>query len=235
MMFGGKLEFLSVVLPAYQEEENLRLLLPRVKKELKDMKIPHEVIVIDAHKPLDDTMRICQQYEVRCLSREIGNSYGDAVRTGIEEARGEVIIFMDADGSHSPEWISKLYNERRKADVIIASRYVEFGHTENSKVLIAMSRLLNLSYSVLLGIKCNDVSNSYRLYRSDQLKKLTLNCNNFDIVEEILLKLCRNFKPLVILEIPFTFKQRLFGKSKRNLLLFIFTYIHTLIRLRFSK
>ena len=86
----------------------------------------------------------------------------------------------------------------------------------------------------MLGIPCSSyVSNSFRLYRVEQLKGLVLKCQNFDIVEEILLKLCRQYD-VTILEIPFTFRKRLFGESKRNLVPFILTYVFTLIRLRFS-
>jgi dolichol-phosphate mannosyltransferase len=77
------------------------------------------------------------------------------------------------------------------------------------------------------------VSNSYRLYRALQLRSLTLKCDNFDVVEEILFKLSRQYRGLRIREVPFTFKQRMFGKTKRNLVLFILTYVYTLIRLRF--
>ena len=57
----------------------------------------------------------------------------------------------------------------------------------------------------------------------------------FDIVEEILFKLKRLHKKLIIKELPFTFKKRMFGETKRNLVFFILSYIVTLVRLRFSK
>jgi dolichol-phosphate mannosyltransferase len=97
-----------------------------------------------------------------------------------------------------------------------------------------MSRIVNFTYSVVLGLPCKDVSNSFKLYNSTHLKKLTLRCENFDIVEEILFKILKENAKLKVKEIPFTFKQRLYGKTKRNLLLFIFTYIFTIIKLKFS-
>lgn len=225
---------LSVVMPAYQEEENLRLLLPRIADALRSLDLSYEVIVVDTMAPLDTTREVCEQLQVRYVARRGGNSFGDAVRTGIAEARGEFVIFMDSDGSHSPEWIPKLFAYHASHDVVIASRYVHEGFTENSWLLVSMSRALNWTYSLVLGIDCRDVSNSYRLYRGAQLKALTLTCDNFDIVEEILFKLVRQNRGLRIHEVPFTFKQRMFGKTKRNLLLFIVTYLFTLIKLRFS-
>jgi len=226
---------LSIVLPAFQEEENLRLLLPRISQALHQLGVDAEVLVIDTRKPLDESAKVCTEFGARHLARTHGDSYGDAVRTGIAAAQGEFIIFMDADGSHSPEWIARLFERREHYDVVIASRYVEYGFTENSFVLVAMSRVLNFTYSWVLGIPCKDVSNSFRLYRSAQIKSLDLKCYHFDIVEEILLRLSRAYRPLRILEVPFTFKQRLFGKSKRNLILFMVTYIFTLAKLRLMK
>lgn len=224
---------LSVVMPAYQEEENLRLLLPRIVEVLHGLGASHEIVVVDTMTPLDATREVCAQMSARYCTRRGGNSFGDAVRTGIEQARGEHVIFMDSDGSHSPEWIPKLYAHHRTDDVVIASRYVEQGFTENSALLVIMSRVLNWTYAFVLGIDCKDVSNSYRLYRASQLKALTLKCDNFDIVEEVLFKLSRQFHPLRIREVPSTFKQRMFGKTKRNLVLFIATYLFTLVKLRF--
>lgn len=224
---------LSIVFPSYQEEENLRLLLPRTIKTLKELDVSWEVLVIDTVKPLDGTPQLCDELGVSYVSRKEENNFGDAVRTGIHACRGRLVVFMDADGSHSPEWISRLYENRHGNDVVIASRYIVDGNTENSQSLVFLSRVLNWTYSIVLGIRCRDISNSYRLYDGDQLRALTLRCNNFDIVEEILFKLIRNKKAFKIKEIPFTFKQRLFGQTKRRLMLFVVTYCYTLIKLRF--
>ena len=224
---------LSVVMPAYQEEENLRILLPRIIESLQSLGDTWEVVVVDTMTPLDATSEVCNQLKVRYVSRQGGNLYGDAVRTGIAQARGEFVVFMDSDGSHSPEWIPKLYVHHASDDVVIASRYIEEGFTENNRTLVFMSRVLNWTYSFVLGIRCKDVSNSYRLYPGAHLRVQKLKCANFDIVEEILFKLSRQNRPLRIREVPFTFKQRMFGKTKRKLLQFIATYLFTLIKLRF--
>ncbi len=145
------------------------------------------------------------------------------------------MIFMDSDGSHTPEFLPQLWREREHADVVIASRYVEGGYTENSKMLVGMSRVLNWSYSLILGLPCKDVSNSFKLYRRAQLQCLVLKCENFDIVEEILYKLIRLFPDLKIKEVPFSFKKRMFGETKRHLLWFILSYAITILKLRFMR
>ena len=98
-----------------------------------------------------------------------------------------------------------------------------------------MSKILNYIYSIVLNLKCKDVSNSYKLYRGDLLKKLELRCNNFDIVEELLFKLSRMNRNLRICEVPYVFKARMFGHTKRNLIAFMFSFAFTLMKLRFGK
>lgn len=225
---------LSLVLPAYLEEENLRLLLPRLKTVLDGVGIAYEILVVDTQTPLDRTKEACEPLGVRYFNREGGNFYGDAVRTGVKHAQGKYIAFMDADGSHGPEFLPTLLKEREANDVVIASRYVEGGFTENPPMLILLSKILNVTYSVFLNLKCKDVSNSFKLYRAELLKKLDLHCSNFDIIEEILFKLQRFNPGLRIKEVPFTFKKRMFGETKRNLLVFMLTYLVTMIRLRLS-
>ncbi len=226
---------LTVIIPSFLEEENLRLLLPRLKDTLEKTGFSYEILIIDTITPLDNTQSVCEEFGAFYTNRKENNSYGSAVREGIRLSKGKFIIFMDADGSHSPEFISKMLEYKDDYDVVIASRYIEGGFTENGKLLTFMSRVLNCSYSIILNLKCKDVSNSFKLYRSDLIKSQNYSCDNFDIVEEILFKIAKSKRDLKIKEIPYTFKSRIFGQTKRNLLLFIITYIFTILKLRFSK
>lgn len=225
---------LTVVLPSYLEEENLRLLLPRIKEHCQNLTANFEILVVDTMTPMDGTSEVCKNIGVKYLNRQGGNTYGDAVRTGISNSRGEKVIFMDADGSHPPSVLGELYESKNEADIVIASRYIEGGFTENSRILVLMSLIVNMGYRLVLGLKCKDVSNSFKLYPGSALRSLNLKCQNFDIVEEILFKMVRSNPNFKIKEIPFSFKKRMFGETKRNLFSFIFTYVITLFKLRFS-
>jgi len=211
------------------------VLLPRLHSALSKYAISYEVIVVDTQQPLDNTSEVCGFHGAKYINRTGSNSFGSAVRTGIGSASGEFILFMDADGSHAPEFIPKLLAHMNDYDVVIASRYVPGGYTENSKLLILMSKALNIIYSLVLDIKCRDVSNSFKLYRAVLLKSLKLRCDNFDIVEEIIFKIGKNNHDVKIKEVPFTFKKRMHGDTKRNLVLFIMTYIITIFKLRFGR
>jgi len=222
---------LSIVIPAYQEAENLRLLLPRLVNTLTGLNITHEILVVDTNPPKDETPLVCQAWPVRHILRQGGECYGDAVRTGIAMASGEKILFMDADGSHSPEFIPSMWQYAREYDVVIASRYAHGGDTENPWCLIVMSRMLNIVYAVVLGLKCRDVSNSFKLYGGDILRSLQLRCRHFDIVEELLVMASAKSPKLSILEIPYIFKKRLLGETKRNLVVFMISFLATLAKL----
>ena len=226
---------LSIILPSYLEEENLRLLLPRLNDVLEGLGLVSEILVVDTIAPLDATEQVCAEFGAVYVTRAPGNVFGDAVRTGIQRAQGKWVLFMDADGSHAPEFVKSLWEEAPENDIVIASRYVDGGYTENSAPLRLMSRVLNWTYSLILNLPYKDVSNSFKLYRASLLKSLHLRCDNFDVVEEILYKIVRTHPKLRVKEIPFSFKKRMFGETKRNLVLFIITYLVTMIRLRLSS
>lgn len=222
---------LSVVLPAYEEAGSLQQLLPILKQSAQGLTSSYEILVVDTQEPRDETPALCAALGVTYLPRRGGDLYGDAVRTGMGNARGQWILMMDADGSHNPRILPQLWQHRDEFDLVIASRYVRGGETENPAILIFMSHVVNIIFRVLLNLKCYDVSNSFRLYRGNDVRSLQLECNHFDIVEEILVKLVGTRKEFRIKEVPSTFEKRKAGKTKRRLLVFILGYLGTLLRL----
>lgn len=227
---NDKLE-LSIVLPAYSEQKNLDILLPRIFNTVKSFEANFEVLVIDTESPLDFTKNVCEKYGAIYINRDGDNSFGSAFRTGINNSKGKYVVFMDADGSHSPEFISKLYEKRSDNCVVIASRYTEGGYADDKQSLVWMSKILNLIYGIALRLKIKDISNNFKLYDRTLIKNLELKCNNFDIVEEIIYKIVRHNENVNITELPYSFKKRMFGQTKRNLITFMLTFIITLFRL----
>lgn len=226
---------ISINLPSYKEYDNLKILIPKIILIIEKLKFSFEINIIDTIDHMDSTINISRDYKnINYYNREFSNSFGDAYRTAIKNSKGIYSVFMDADGSHSPEFLKEMLKNIGEYDVIIASRYIKGGKTENSQFLIFMSRTLNYIYSKTLKINCKDVSNSFKVYKTSQLKSLDLVCDNFDIIEEILYKLSKYNKSLSIKEIPYYFRKRLHGQTKRKLLLFIITFIVTLFKLRFN-
>lgn len=229
---------LSIIVPAYDELPNLRELIPRILTTVEELDgIQAEILIV-----LPSTAAAWELQEIRDLGakavvRQPGDSFGDAIRSGIASVSTEssYVITMDADGSHDPSTIRRLMEARNGVDVVVASRYTSGGTTDNSLLLRVMSRLLNWSYGAVLGIKCRDVSTSYKLYVRRDLEQLKLSCRDFDIVEEILfgLKLLHG-ESFAVHEIPDHFYPRIHGETKRHLGPFIVAYLATLIRLQWN-
>lgn len=228
-------EGISVLLPAYKEAENLKKIIPQIQQVLYN--VPHEILVIDTESKMDETSEVCLQYQCRYIMRKGGNSYGDAIRTGINAADHEYLLVMDADGSHNPEDILRFYEEISKGahDLIIGSRYCKGGNTHNGIILRFMSRILNFTYRIVFQLDVKDVSDSFRLYRTQQVKEITLQCDNFDIVEELLIRLQVTVKNFNIRELPIYFSKRESGESKRDLLKFMMSYLKTMVKLYHIK
>ena len=223
---------ISVGLLAYKEEKNLELLIPEIKERLDDIGLPYDIIVVDGPKSEDNSKILCDKYGVKYYNQD-GSGFGDAFRSAIKYAYYEYFLVLDADFSHNPCYITEIYKKfiTENYDVVIGSRYIEGGQTFDSKKSILMSKLLNTIYRVVLGLEPKDISTNYRIYKTEQIKKINLKCRNYDIQEEILLQLKKTFKGMRIGEIPICFVKRKYGESKRDLIPFIIGYVTTLVRL----
>lgn len=223
---------LSIIIPCLNESENLKRLIPEIKSSIKK-KFTYEILIVDGIYKDKKTLDISSKNNIKYFNRKKNNDYGNAVRLGIKHSSGKHILFMDGDYSHDPKFIIKLYN-KRKNDVVIASRYINGGNSDNTLILKFLSKLLNLFYNIVLNLNLKDVSNSFKLYNGKQLKKLDLNCNHFDIIEEIIFKFKLNNKNSKFKELPYHFRQRKHGKTKRNLII-IFAYLFSILKLRFMS
>lgn len=220
---------LSIIIPCLNESKNLEKLIPEIKTHI-GRKFKFEIIIIDGVIVDKKTLKLTKKFKVKYFNRRRNNDYGNAIRLGIHKSLGEHTIFMDGDYSHKPKFILNLYNHKLN-DVVIASRYIKGGKTDNGFILEFLSKVLNKFYNLVLNLDLKDVSNSYKLYNSKKLKDLNLKSNHFDIIEEMIfkLKICNN--KIKIKEIPYHFRQRRFGKTKRNLVVII-AYLFSIIRLR---
>jgi len=225
---------ISLVLLAYKEAENLEVLLPQMKEKLEECKEDYEILVIDTATPLDNTEEVCKKYGARYINQE-KPGFGGAFCTGIKYAEKDKFLIMDSDGSHPTAHIPEIHRMfiSGNYDVVIGSRYTKGGKTNDAALSIIMSKILNTIFRICLGISAKDISTDYRMYHTAQLKAITLTCENYDVLQEVLLglKLAKPDKRLVIGEVPISFQKRLFGETKRQLVKFIISYIKTLYKL----
>lgn len=223
---------ICIVLLVYQEAENLKWMLPQIVENIRTTKEDFNILVVDSEKSSDNSNEICKQFQVRYVQQE-SPGFGGAYRTAVKYAAGERLLILDSDGQHSPQDIPKLVDmyDHGKYDIVIGSRYVKGGNTNGNIVSIVMSRVLNYIFRLCLGIKAYDISTNFRIYNLEQLKQCDLECVNFDVLQEILLKMKLNNPGLKIGEVPIALNHRAYGESKRRWLLFIMSYGKSLLKL----
>ncbi len=227
---------ISVVLLAYKEAENLSFLLPQIRRIMDSIPEEYEILVIDTKEPMDNTPEVCKEYEAYYINQEYPG-FGGAFRTGIHYVKMDKFLILDSDGSHDPKYIPEIYRKfvEEECDLVIGSRYTKGGETNDSKSSIIMSHILNIFFRICLGIKARDISTDYRMYRTQQLKNIELQNVNYDILQEVLLRLKQNKPDLKIREVPISFQKRIYGESKRRLIPFIIGYIQSLMRFTFIR
>jgi len=207
---------LSIILPVVNEGDNLRALIPRIRAVMVRDRLSFEILAIDGGST-DGTPTIARELGARVLS-EGRRGYAGALETGFAAAQGDYLLTLDADLSHEPDFVSKLWRVRTQADIIIASRYAHGGVAYASPVRKFLSRLLNLQMRRLLSMPVRDLSSGFRLYRRAALADLRLESRNFEVIEEMLVKAYANGHS--VLEVPFTYFPRESGRSHARLLRF---------------
>src|SRR5258707_12373347 len=151
---------MSVILPVMNEAENLRVLIPRLTASLARERITHEIIVIDGLST-DGTREVAQELGARVVE-ERRRGYAGALETGIAEARGDYVLTLDADQSHDPDFVVKMWRARTRADIVVASRYVLGG--------VAYSDFIRRSANSLLDPKVHPILSVTRLHSSSRYR-----------------------------------------------------------------
>jgi len=226
-MNEGKRTQLSVVIPAIDEGETIGGLIGRVKQVVERITESHEIIVVDGGSR-DRTVQAALAVGARVVQQR-GKGYGGALRTGFREARGEYVFTMDADLSHEPEFFLRMWELREQLDVVIASRYIPGASAEMSPFRFLLSSLLNAVYGAFLSLGIRDLSSGFRMYRKIALDSIVFEGEDFDTLQEILLKLhCQGWR---VGEVPFHYHVRRSGKSHARVLKFALAYLKTLFKM----
>ncbi len=170
--------YLSVIIPAYNEEERIGQTLDLVCKYLKKQNFPSEIIVVnDGSK--DNTLDVikgkrCLAY-FQIISYSINRGKGYAIRSGVKKAQGKYILFADADNSTPFEQIKKLQAKiRNDCDIVIGSRYISGGEIKKKQNVIRrfISRGGNLLFWLILGLRFKDTRCGFKLFKSKIAKHL---------------------------------------------------------------
>ncbi len=210
----------SVVIPTYNERENLKTLLPKIISNLNKGRRNFEILIVDDSSP-DGTADFVRNYpdkRVRLLLRPKKEGLGKAYIDGFRKAHGKTIIGMDADHSHDPKDIPRLLDAiDRGADVAVGSRYSEGGKIPNWSIYRrTVSKGANLLAKTFLGIPSPDCTGAFRAFRSEWLhRKINLKgmeSGGYAFQVELLYRLAR--AGARITPVPITFSERRAGESK---------------------
>src|SRR5437763_4998575 len=133
----------SIVLPVVNERDNLTVLIPRIRAVMQRERLDFEIIVVYGNST-DGTPSVARELGARVIP-ERRRGYAGALESGFAEARGDYLLTLDADLSHQPDFVAKLWRARNRADIIIASRYVHGGIAYSSFLRKVLSRVLNMT------------------------------------------------------------------------------------------
>jgi dolichol-phosphate mannosyltransferase len=230
---------IEIFIPAFDETRNLEVLVPELLHIIAGMPAHSFLInIVVREDESESEIEKIKNLSVNVIKRKPNNNFGSAIKTAVDSVNPDTdyVLFMDADGSHNPTRIPDLLSTilKNDVDVVVASRYIEGGKTDNPFVLILLSRLLNWIFALVIGVKCRDISTNYKIYKASILRGIFLRSSNFDVIEELLFLINSKTKSGIrILEIPDHFERRRHGDSKRKLSIFIASYFITLLKLRF--
>ncbi len=218
---------LAVLIPAWNERENLEHLIPALQEVLRKLETGAEIIVIDGGSR-DGTAERAEAWGVRVLLQQ-EPGYGGALLTGFSATTASFIVTMDADLSHQPVFIEQLRKRRAEAEVLIASRYVPGGSADMPRFRLLLSRILNGAFGLMLSMPICDLSTGFRLYHHKVLKSLNPVARDFDFLQEVLILVYS--EGWRVKETPFHYAPRGAGKSHARLLRFGWGYSKTLWRM----
>ena len=223
---------LSVVIPVYNEVDNIGEILKRVQA----LKLAYEIIVVDdcsTDGTRDVLKKLDGKKKVRVILHERNQGKGGAVMTGLRAAQGDLLLIQDADLEYDPRDYPELLKPIKEgmADVVYGSRFLGgprrvamFWHMIANKLLTVMTNIL---YDTIL----TDMETGYKVFRRGVIDGMTIHAKRFDFEPEFTAKvLKRHYR---IFEVPITFNPRDYSQGKKIKLRDAFEAVWTLLKYRF--
>jgi glycosyltransferase involved in cell wall biosynthesis len=183
----------SIIIPAYNEERFIREIIKRVRAGSTTLSC--EIVVVDDASH-DATVSVVEQLigegkdDLRLIRHPVNRGKGAALRTGLAEARGDIIIIQDADLEYDPRDYPRLLEPilEEHADVVFGNRF----HGGPHRVLYfwhyTANRILTLFTNLLTGLNLSDMEVGYKVFRADVLRRLDLTAERFGIEPELTIK-----------------------------------------------
>ena len=214
---------LSIIIPAYNEDRTIHLILDRIKDVNLKNGIAKEIIIVndcsadDTEKAVENFIAANPSLEIKYLKHEVNKGKGAALRTGISRATGEYLIVQDADLEYDP----KEYNDMLKpvmagfADVVYGSRFIGgnphrilfFWHTIGNRVLTFLSNMFT-------NMNLTDMESCYKLFNTKMIQSVSLKENRFGFEPEVTAKISR-IHNIRIYEVGLSYYGRSYEEGKK--------------------
>ncbi len=220
---------ITVVLPIKDEAANAERIVGQVKP------YADEVLVVDGHSR-DQSREIAERAGARVIL-DHGKGKGDAIRTAIQEATGDILVFLDADGSHDPRDVPNLVRPilEGHADHASGSRMLggsdELHSTIYEFIRLVGNQIITLGINYRFNVRLTDCENGFRAIRADVARKLDLRENIATIEQEMIIKTIRKGYRLV--EVPTHEYRREHGESKIELRNVWFRFVYSWLKYLF--
>lgn len=211
---------LSIVIPAYNEEGSIEETIQILYSVLKKENIEHEIVVVNDNSK-DTTLQILDKIKIEIPSLVVytnmgPNGFGYAIRYGLERFNGDCVAIMMADLSDDPLDLVKFYRRLCIGDVdcVFGSRFIKGGKLIDYPIIkLVINRIANSIIQIVIGIKYNDATNAFKLYKKNVIKGISpLIAPHFNLTIELSLKsIIRGYSYSVL---PNKWYNRKAGESK---------------------
>lgn len=223
----------SVVLPTFNERDNIVLIIRQLRELLSD--VVHEFVVVDDDSP-DGTADVVRQtfpedITVKVVVRRENPGLAAAIRVGLEAASGGIIVVMDTDFNHSPEEVPTLFRLAQLTDIAIGSRFV-FGGGMADRRRYFLSYIYNMALRLVLGTRIDDNLGGFFAIRREALKQLDFDKIFWGFGDYFMrLLLLSQRARLRHVQMPSFFPDRRAGLSKMGAVRIFYRYSYEVVKL----
>ena len=223
---------ISVIIPTFNEAKTINEIIRRVQAE----NVAGEILVVDDGST-DGTRQALESLNdkgnVRMILHERNQGKGAAIRTGIQQAKGEVIIIQDADLEYNPRDYRALIQpiEDGIADVVYGSRFLGAPRRPVMFWHMVANQLLTLLTNILYNTILTDMETGYKVFKREVVRDLRLRAKRFDFEPEFTAKILK--RKIRLFEVPITFNPRDYDEGKKIGLKDAFAAVWALLKYRF--
>ena len=210
---------LSILVPCFNEEKFLEKCIDNIIQN-SNLSIEKEIVVIDdcsTDKSKDIVLKLFDQKKIdKHIIKNFNEGKGAAIRDGLKEVSGDIVLIQDADLEYNPKDYNKLIDPiiHNDADVVYGSRYIS---TESKRVLLfwhgLANRILTLLSNMVSNLYLSDMETGYKVFKTKLLKEIKIEENRFGFEPEITIKLAK--KKLKFYEVGISYNGRTYDQGKK--------------------